>query len=83
MADPRLQRKIDYAETGGAPLLGVDGVVVICHGGSDARAIKNAVVQAQHYAQVAFRQDIETDIARHEFVWEPEPAVPAGGGLPS
>jgi len=33
----------DYSEYGGAPLLGVDGVVIICHGRSDHRAIRNAV----------------------------------------
>lgn len=35
--------KHDYGEYGGAPLLGVDGVCLICHGSSDARTIKNAV----------------------------------------
>lgn len=37
------KRRMDYAEYGGAPLLGVDGVSVISHGSSRARAIKNAV----------------------------------------
>jgi glycerol-3-phosphate acyltransferase PlsX len=36
-------RKVDYAEYGGAPLLGVNGVVIICHGSSTALAIKNAI----------------------------------------
>ncbi|MBK8269525.1 MAG: phosphate acyltransferase PlsX [Planctomycetes bacterium] len=36
-------RKHDYSEYGGAPLLGVDGTCIICHGSSDHRAIKNAV----------------------------------------
>ncbi len=35
--------KHDYSEYGGAPLLGVDGSCIICHGSSDHRAIKNAV----------------------------------------
>lgn len=39
----RIARRMDYAEYGGAPLLGVDGVVIIAHGRSNARAIKNAV----------------------------------------
>ncbi len=43
----RLARRMDYAEYGGAPLLGVDGVVVIAHGRSNAKAIKNAVRQAK------------------------------------
>jgi len=38
-----LRKKIDYAETGGAPLLGVNGVCIICHGSSQARAITNAI----------------------------------------
>ncbi|MGH2398964.1 MAG: phosphate acyltransferase PlsX, partial [bacterium] len=39
----RLYRRIDYRETGGAPLLGIDGVVVVGHGSSNARAIRNAI----------------------------------------
>lgn len=38
-----LQSKLDYAEIGGAPLLGVNGVVIITHGRSSAKAIENAV----------------------------------------
>lgn len=38
-----LKRKMDYAEYGGAPLLGIDGVCIICHGSSSAKAIKNAI----------------------------------------
>ncbi|MDR0787520.1 MAG: phosphate acyltransferase PlsX [Gemmatimonadota bacterium] len=38
-----LYRVLDYAEYGGAPLLGVDGVVIICHGGSPPYAISNAI----------------------------------------
>jgi len=40
--------KHDYNEYGGAPLLGVDGLCVICHGSSDARAIKNAIRVVEH-----------------------------------
>lgn len=36
-------RPVDYAELGGAPLLGMQGVVIVAHGRSDARAIRNAV----------------------------------------
>jgi glycerol-3-phosphate acyltransferase PlsX len=38
-----MRAKIDWREFGGAPLLGIDGVAVIAHGRSDARAIKNAI----------------------------------------
>lgn len=46
MAEPALkglQRRIDYTEYGGAPLLGANGVFIICHGSSSAKAIKNAI----------------------------------------
>jgi glycerol-3-phosphate acyltransferase PlsX len=39
----RLRARVDWREFGGAPLLGIDGVAVIAHGRSDARAIKNAI----------------------------------------
>ena len=40
------RRGMDYADHGGAPLLGVDGVVMISHGRSDARAVRNAIAKA-------------------------------------
>jgi glycerol-3-phosphate acyltransferase PlsX len=43
----RFRKKLDYKETGGAPLLGINGVVIKSHGSSDARAIKNGVRQAR------------------------------------
>ncbi|MBD3167855.1 MAG: phosphate acyltransferase PlsX [candidate division Zixibacteria bacterium] len=39
----RVREKMDYAEYGGAPLLGIDGICIVCHGGSSAKAIKNAI----------------------------------------
>ncbi|MCA1554259.1 MAG: phosphate--acyl-ACP acyltransferase, partial [Chloroflexi bacterium] len=39
----RVRKRLDSSEVGGAPLLGVDGVVIIGHGRSDARAIKNMI----------------------------------------
>lgn len=41
-----LRRKVDYAEYGGSPLLGLNGLTIICHGRSNAKAIKNAIGQA-------------------------------------
>lgn len=46
-----LKKKTDYAETGGAPLLGVDGVCIICHGKSNGKAIHNAILQAKQFAE--------------------------------
>ncbi len=43
----RLRKELDYTEYGGAPLLGVNGNVIICHGSSSAKAIKNAIKVAK------------------------------------
>jgi glycerol-3-phosphate acyltransferase PlsX len=42
-----IRRKLDTREIGGAPLLGVNGVVIIGHGGADAYSVKNAINQAR------------------------------------
>ncbi len=42
----RFRKRVDYSEYGGAPLLGVSGLVLVCHGRSSAKAIRNAVVSA-------------------------------------
>jgi glycerol-3-phosphate acyltransferase PlsX len=47
----RLKTRLDYEEYGGAPLLGVNGVGMVCHGGSSARAIKNAIALAARYVE--------------------------------
>ncbi|HPX60913.1 MAG TPA: phosphate acyltransferase PlsX [Deltaproteobacteria bacterium] len=47
----RFKKIVDYAEYGGAPLLGINGVGMICHGGSNVKAIKNAIRFAHEYAQ--------------------------------
>ncbi|MFO0779245.1 MAG: phosphate acyltransferase PlsX [Nitrospira sp.] len=57
-----LKRKIDYAEFGGAPLLGVNGVTMICHGRSSAKAIKNAIRRAKGMAEGGVRELIQRDI---------------------
>jgi phosphate acyltransferase len=41
-----MYRRLDYTESGGAPLLGIRGVTFICHGGSPPRAIQNAILAA-------------------------------------
>lgn len=47
----RFKKTVDYAEYGGAPLIGINGVGMICHGGSNAKAIKNAIRFAHEYAR--------------------------------
>jgi phosphate acyltransferase len=46
-----LKKKLDYAEYGGAPILGVKGVGIVCHGSSSAKAIKNAIRTAGEYVK--------------------------------
>jgi glycerol-3-phosphate acyltransferase PlsX len=50
-------RRLDYAEYGGAPLIGLDGVAIVAHGGSNARAIKNAIRAA--------RSAVDHEVNRH------------------
>jgi glycerol-3-phosphate acyltransferase PlsX len=66
----KLRRRTDYAEHGGAPLLGVDGVALICHGGSNAMAIKNAVLVADRFAQMGLRTELTAAVARHNALWD-------------
>ncbi len=60
----RLRRKTDYAEFGGAPLLGVEGISMICHGGSSSKAIKNAILHARVLAKDNLIERIRDDIAQ-------------------
>jgi glycerol-3-phosphate acyltransferase PlsX len=71
----RLRRRTDYAEHGGAPLLGVDGVALICHGGSNAMALKNAVFVADRFAQMGLRKELTAAVARHNALWDGAPPV--------
>jgi glycerol-3-phosphate acyltransferase PlsX len=60
----RIWRRLDYAEIGGAPLLGVRGVSIICHGRSSPDAIRNAVKVAVDAAQHHLVQHMEREFAR-------------------
>lgn len=54
-----LKKKMDYAEYGGAPLLGVNGVSVVCHGSSKARAIFKAIEVANTCCESGFVEKIK------------------------
>lgn len=54
----RLGDTIDYAESGGAPLLGVNGTVIISHGRSGSKAISNAIRMANKMAEVDINSEI-------------------------
>jgi len=45
----RIYKKYDYNEYGGAPLLGVNGTAIICHGSSRSRTIRNAILASKKY----------------------------------
>jgi glycerol-3-phosphate acyltransferase PlsX len=64
----RFKKRVDYAEMGGAPLLGIDGGAIICHGASPVKAIKNAVRVAGEWAKAGLndhiRAALENEIAR-------------------
>jgi glycerol-3-phosphate acyltransferase PlsX len=60
----RIFRSLDYAGIGGAPLLGVNGVVIICHGGSPPLAIRNAINVAAQSVQRAMVEHMAARLAR-------------------
>ncbi len=61
-----LKRRLDYAEYGGVPLLGINGVGVICHGGSPPKAIRNAIKVAMETAQKGVTEKLRKEMNRHE-----------------
>jgi glycerol-3-phosphate acyltransferase PlsX len=56
-------RVLDYSQYGGAPLLGVKGICIICHGASSPNAIKNAIRVAVQSAQAGLSQHIGAEFA--------------------
>ncbi len=58
-----LKQQVDYDEYGGAPLLGVDGCVIISHGKSTSKAIKNAIFQALNFADSNINKVIEDELS--------------------
>jgi glycerol-3-phosphate acyltransferase PlsX len=59
----RFKKRVDYSEYGGAPLLGVKGVCMIAHGGSNANAIKNAIRVAAEFVEGRVNEKIEQELA--------------------
>jgi len=60
-----IKKRVDYSEYGGAPLLGVNGPTIICHGGSNAKAIKNAIRVAGELCKTGADQLIKEEL--HKF----------------
>lgn len=57
-----VRKKVHYDEVGGAPLLGINGTCIICHGISNAKAIKNAINQAVEFVDQEVNKQIEENI---------------------
>jgi phosphate acyltransferase len=68
-----VHKKIDYSEYGGAPLLGVNGVCIVCHGQSNPKAILNAVRVAAELVQKETNQAIRQELA-HLHDTPPDPS---------
>lgn len=60
----RIGQKLQYSETGGAPLLGIDGVCIICHGSSDERSITNALRMATTLKSKEINSKITEQLAK-------------------
>ena len=64
----RFRRRVDYSEYGGAALLGVAGLVIVGHGRSSARAVRNAVAMAYRFATSDFMSRVEQGIGEAALV---------------
>lgn len=71
----QVKKHMDYTEYGGAPLLGVKGGVVICHGSSDAKAMKNAIRSAGSLHRCGVEEEIAVSVARGGCVRDEEAAA--------
>jgi glycerol-3-phosphate acyltransferase PlsX len=60
----KLRDRIDWREFGGAPLLGIDGVAVVAHGRSDARAVKNAIRVAKEAVENQLVSKIRAEVGK-------------------
>jgi glycerol-3-phosphate acyltransferase PlsX len=56
------KRRVDYSEYGGAPLLGLNGICIICHGRSNAKAMRNAIRVAKEFAEGKINERIATEL---------------------
>ena len=72
------RKKVDYAEYGGVPLLGVRGAAIICHGGSSVRAIKNAVRVTLDFVRNRVNDRIHEEILTIAAARGTGAALPAG-----
>lgn len=73
-----IYKKHDYHEYGGAPLLGANGLCMICHGSSEARTITNAIIKAKKYHELKVNDAIVEALAEHEGAPGIAPGIASG-----
>ena len=76
------KKRLDYAEYGGAPLLGLKGVCIVGHGSSNATALKNAIRVAAQFAETRINDKIERGIGSQRPRREPPPTTGLEAGPP-
>ncbi len=64
-----MKRSYDYEEYGGVPLLGIDGISIICHGSSTGKALKNAIYVAQVMGEKQVNKHIEDELRERGLIW--------------
>ncbi|MGH1363106.1 MAG: phosphate acyltransferase PlsX [Calditrichia bacterium] len=73
----KLKQGFDYEEYGGIPLLGVDGISIICHGSSSPKALKNAIRVARRMGDNQINKHIEDALGEREAEWDEKQSSPA------
>jgi phosphate acyltransferase len=68
-----LKKKLDYTEYGGAPLIGVRGIATICHGRSNANAIRNAIRVTAEFVKMDVDRVLESEFAKLDL--DPKPQI--------
>ncbi|HHT9119367.1 MAG TPA: phosphate acyltransferase PlsX [Candidatus Hypogeohydataceae bacterium YC41] len=77
----RLRRRMDYSEYGGVPLLGVEGICIICHGRSDFKAIQNAIREAVRLAKFSVNEHIVAELEANHVEQGDVEGVATGKGV--
>lgn len=62
----KIKKRWDYSEYGGAPLIGVKGLAIVCHGSSSSKAIKNAIFLAHDYLEKGINDKIVKELHKNE-----------------
>jgi glycerol-3-phosphate acyltransferase PlsX len=72
----RIYKKYDYNEYGGALLLGINGTAMICHGSSQARTVKNAIIASKKFHTEKINDKIMQYLSGSPFAEKPQDDKP-------